>query len=76
MIGKIEELANSHIIVGGDFNFVFNIKMDKLNGNATTNFKCRNIITNWMKKPTSRIYGELKIHVKDNTLGPHTINLR
>ena len=50
MIGKIEELANTHTIIGGDFNFVFDLAMDKLNGNKTTNFKCRNSVKNWMNE--------------------------
>ena len=48
MIGKIEELSNSHTILCGDFNFVFDINKDKLNGNHTTNFKCRNTVSSWM----------------------------
>ena len=50
MIGKIEELANPHTIIGGDFNFVFDLQKDKLNGNMKTNFKCRSTINKWMEE--------------------------
>ena len=50
MIGKVEKLANTHTIIAGDFNFVFDLKKDKLNGNPTTNFKCRKVIMKWMEE--------------------------
>jgi len=50
MISKIEELDNINKIVCGDFNFVFNLELDKLGGRKTTNFKCRKVITEWMNE--------------------------
>ena len=67
MIEKIEEIGNPNIIVCGDFNFIFNLKLDKTRGNLTTNFKNRQTFRNWMedrniqdiwrvKNPTKRLY--------------------
>ena len=67
MIEKIEEIANPNIIICGDYNFVFNLNMDKTGGNKKTNIKCRQIFRDWMednriqdiwrtKNPTTRKY--------------------
>ena len=49
-LGSIENTNNSKIILGGDFNFVFNLELDKLGGNKTTNFQCRNLMKCWMEE--------------------------
>ena len=67
MLKKVEELDNANCILSGDFNFVFNPKIDKTGGTLKTNFKCRNTTVNWMeeknmvdiwrlKNPTTRKY--------------------
>ena len=50
MLQKIDELNNLNRIVCGDFNFVMDLKMDKLNGRQHTNFKCRTKTTEWMEE--------------------------
>jgi len=50
MIRKLKEIDNNNTIVCGDFNFVFNLKLDKLGGRETTNFKCRKIVTDWIEE--------------------------
>jgi len=46
----LENFDNEHIIFGGDLNLVFDLKMDKKGGKATTHFKCRNILSDYMDK--------------------------
>ena len=48
MIETIEKIGNISTITCGDFNFMFNIAIDKLGGNNTTNTKCRKVIKDWM----------------------------
>jgi exonuclease III len=50
MLKKIDSMNFDHLIIGGDLNFVFNIKLDKLGGNNSTNEKCRNMMKRWMEK--------------------------
>jgi len=67
MISKVDEINNPNIIICGDFNFVFNLNIDKLGGRDTTNRKCRKRVVEWMeeknlldiwriKNPNSRKY--------------------
>lgn len=37
----IDRLENSNIIVRGDFNFIFNFRLDKTEGTDKTRKKCR-----------------------------------
>ena len=50
MIETIEETGNNNIILCGDYNFVFNLKLDKTGGRETTNTKCRQTVRNWMRE--------------------------
>ena len=43
---KIEDLSNENQIIGGDFNLVLIIDMDKLGGRQTTNFKSQEVLRN------------------------------
>jgi exonuclease III len=47
---KLEEVPTNNIILGGDFNFVYNVEIDKLGGNPTTNTKCRDKLLNWQRE--------------------------
>ena len=44
---KIEDLSNENQIIGGDFNLVLNIDIDKLGGRQTTNLKSQEVLRNW-----------------------------
>jgi len=50
MISKVDEIGNSNTLICGDFNFVFNLNIDKLGGRNTTNFKCRKRVIEWMQE--------------------------
>jgi len=41
---------NENIVLGGDMNLVFDITMDKKGGKATTHFKCRECLQDYMKE--------------------------
>jgi exonuclease III len=48
---KITDTNNiNHTIIGGDFNFVYDLDKDKLGGNRSTNFKCRETMVKWQKE--------------------------
>ena len=49
-IERIDSIDCPNVILGGDFNFVMNIELDKLGGNRTTNKKCREVVINWMEE--------------------------
>ena len=66
-LDKIDELDTPNIVIGGDFNFVFDSSLDKMGGNYSTNFKCRGRTIRWMaqnnitdiwraRNPTTRKY--------------------
>ena len=50
---KLESYISKHgwdsIVWGGDFNFVMNLNLDKVGGNAQTNFKARNRVLGMME---------------------------
>jgi len=50
MINKIDEINNNKVMICGDFNFVFNTRLDKLGGRDTTNYKCRQTVMDWMER--------------------------
>jgi exonuclease III len=50
MLKKTEQLKYDHLILSGDLNFVFNIKLDKQGGTNKTNEKCRNTMMTWQKR--------------------------
>jgi exonuclease III len=50
LLTKLEEIQTDNIIFGGDFNFVYDTKLDKIGGNNTTNHKCRNLLVEWQTK--------------------------
>jgi len=47
-LDTIDSLECPNTILMGDFNFVFNTKIDKMGGNNTTNSKCRDHLIRWM----------------------------
>ena len=47
---KIEDFSNENQIIGGDFNLVLNINMDKRHGRQTTNFKSQEVLRNWCEQ--------------------------
>ena len=67
MLDKIDNLEVPNVLIGGDFNFTFNPTIDKMGGNNTTNYKCRDTVKGWMnhnnitdvwrsRNPTKRKY--------------------
>jgi len=62
---RIKSFDCSNIIWGGDFNFVFNIPMDKKGGANVTHFKCRETVEEWMAENDS-IDVWRKQHIHDN----------
>ena len=67
VIHQIESLPNDKRIIGGDFNLVLNVDIDKKGGNSTTNTKSQALINDWMDDtelvdiwrfhhPDSRVY--------------------
>jgi exonuclease III len=49
MLNQVDMDNIGNTIIGGDFNFVYNLDIDKLGGNRTTNTKCRDKMINWQK---------------------------
>ena len=47
LITEIDSLDNENKIVGGDFNFVMDVKIDKKGGNPRTHFKSQQVIRAW-----------------------------
>lgn len=45
---KINKFDNSSVIMGGDYNLVFNVNLDKMGGNPTTHEKCRQLLIAYM----------------------------
>jgi exonuclease III len=54
MLQKINELNTNKVVIGGDFNFVYNVDIDKSGGNRNTNTKCRNTMVNWQQHNDAR----------------------
>ena len=50
VIQHIESLTNDNGIIGGDFNIVLNILIDKKSGTMNTNKKSQILINNWMEE--------------------------
>jgi len=46
----LECFTNENVVLGGDMNLVFNLAMDKKGGKATTHFKCRERLLEYMKE--------------------------
>jgi len=44
------ELDNENMIIGGDYNLVLNINMDKKGGRPVTHDKCKSCLESWMKE--------------------------
>ncbi len=49
VVTKIESIPNDHRICAGDFNFVFDVNLDKI-GKPETNAKNRDIVRTWMEE--------------------------
>ena len=49
MLKKVEEYEESNLVIGGDFNFVMNIDLDKSGGLPVTHFKMRDYLVTWME---------------------------
>ena len=56
LMAAVENIEGDHTILGGDFNLVMNLEMDKKGGNWTTNFKCRSALKTW-RTVDLRIFG-------------------
>ena len=56
---KIEDLSNENQIIGGYFNLVLNIDMDKRGGRQTTNFKSQEVRRNWCEQTDLRLHLEI-----------------
>jgi exonuclease III len=54
MLEKIKELDINKVVIGGDFNFVYNVDLDKNGGNRHTNTKCRNTMLDWQQNQDAR----------------------
>jgi exonuclease III len=68
MLSKIDELDIGRSIVGGDFNFVYNVEIDKSGGNKSTNTKCRDAMLSWQGKHDCRdIWRERNPHKRQYT---------
>jgi len=48
IIDIIDNIEYDKLILGGDFNFVNNVSIDKMGGNPVTNEKCRKTLENWI----------------------------
>jgi len=46
----LSNLDNEYMIVGGDFNLVFNTNIDKKGGRPTTHVKCKQCLLGWMEE--------------------------
>ena len=49
MLNMVKKFDNLKTIICGDFNFVFNVKLDKCGGNPTTKPQCRKVFLDWME---------------------------
>ena len=47
---NIENLPNETRIIGGDFNLVLNLELDKNGSRYRTNFKSKEIVNNWCEQ--------------------------
>ena len=47
---NIENLPNETRIIGGDFNLVLNLELDKKGSRYRTNFKSKEIVNNWCEQ--------------------------
>ena len=50
IIEHIENFPNDNRIIGGDFNLVLNLEIDKNGGRLSTNLRARNTISLWMEE--------------------------
>ena len=48
VIHQIESLPNDNRIIGGDFNLVLNLNIDKKGGKSSTHMKSQTLIKNWI----------------------------
>jgi len=46
----ISEFNNENVIIGGDFNLVFDINLDKKGGRPVTHENCKNTLIGWMEE--------------------------
>ena len=56
LVQTIDALPNDHRIVGGDFNFVLDLDMDKYGGRKTTKINSQTLIKNWMLGGVSKTF--------------------
>ena len=76
---NIENLPNETRIIGGDFNLVLNLELDKKGGHDRTNFKSKAITG--VNKKNKQTFGGCKIQMAKNlhgtgkTLLKHSVTL-
>ena len=49
VIQLIDSLANAHQLIGGDFNLVLNLAIDKKDGKKVRHMNSQSLLKNWME---------------------------